>query len=43
MLSGVVIFMGYAALVAEFGLPGLGCVALHIMVMLMASRKLGGN
>ena len=42
MIQVTTIFVGYAALIAEFGLPGLGCVALHIMVMLLASRKLGG-
>ena len=41
MLSGAMIFVGYAALIAEFGLPGLGCGVLHVIVMMLASRKLG--
>lgn len=41
MIAATTIFVGYAALVASFGLPGLVCAALHIMMMVVAARKLG--
>jgi len=39
MMSNVFIVVGYSALIAQVGWYGVGAIALHILIMVIVTRK----